>query len=47
MITVPRLLLATALMAGCSKGAPPEAAQPRAFALAYTGNMDGEIEPCG
>lgn len=47
MTPLPVLFVAGALLAGCSKGAPPEAARPRAFALAYTGNLDGEIEPCG
>lgn len=39
--------LAAALSLGCGRGAPPEVATPRAFALAYTSNVDGEIEPCG
>lgn len=35
------------LLLACGKGAPPEAAVPRAMTLTYSGNLDGEIEPCG
>ena len=35
------------LLLACGKGSPPEASVPRAFTLVYSGNLDGEIEPCG
>ena len=31
----------------CGKGGPTVAGQARAASLIYTGNLDGEIEPCG
>lgn len=54
----PRLLAAAALalgllgLAGCG-ASPPAATSPTAagpsggFTLLYSGNLDGEIEPCG
>lgn len=41
-MTIPLLVLLA-----CGKGAVPDAAQPRPAVLVYTGNVDGEIEPCG
>ena len=40
-------MIALLLLAACGKGVPPEAGVSRHFSLAYTGNLDGEIEPCG
>lgn len=41
------LLLGALALPGCGRGNLPEPEKPRAFALAYTSNLDGEIEPCG
>lgn len=40
-------LLALLALLGCGKVVPPEAGKARSFSLIYTGNLDGEIEPCG
>ena len=47
MISLSVLLWAAVALMGCGRGNLAEPAKPRAFALAYTSNLDGEIEPCG
>jgi hypothetical protein len=39
-------VIAAVGLLGCSGGAPSERS-PGAVTLAYSGNVDGEIEPCG
>ena len=45
-VTVSRAGAVAVVVAGCG-GTPVEAPAPGAMTLVYSGNVDGEIEPCG